>query len=268
MGSYVVIGAGGVGRHAAQALSEWGHEVRVVSRQGTDPQIRGVSPHAADAADPAALARVARGASAIINAANPRSYHTWHFGPGVGARVSLLNEAVISRAAAGRAVRFPLGDLDAPHSWSFVPDVGRFAALLATDERSWGRPWHVPTARPRSIRHVAADVADLVGRPAPAVSTYPRWLMSLARVAPMVRELDETRHQFERPFVLDSSAATAGFGVQPTPWRAALATTISAVTSGQVLEPQHALLGDGGDERAVGGEHPTEGEPPAALRGR
>ncbi|MFN2318400.1 MAG: NAD-dependent epimerase/dehydratase family protein [Dermatophilaceae bacterium] len=347
MGSYVVIGAGGVGRHAAQALSEWGHEVRVVSRQGTDPQIRGVSPHAADAADPAALARVARGASAIINAANPRSYHTWqrdwpplaasllataeatgaglvtvsnlyaygrvsapmteetpiapagtkgevrarmwadalaaheagriratelrasdYFGPGVGARVSLLNEAVIARAATGRAVRFPLGDLDAPHSWSFVPDVGRFAALLATDERSWGRPWHVPTARPRSIRHVAADVADLVGRPAPAVSTYPRWLMSLARVAPMVRELDETRHQFERPFVLDSSAATAGFGVQPTPWRAALATTISAVTSGQVLEPQHALLGDGGDERAVGGEHPTEGEPPAALRGR
>lgn len=345
MGTYVVIGAGGVGRHAAQALSEWGHEVRVVSRQGTDPQVPGVSARAADAADPEAMARVAQGASAIINAANPRQYHTWqrdwpplaasllataeatgaglvtvsnlyaygrvgapmteetpihpagtkgairaamwadalaaheagrlracevrasdYFGPGVGARVSLLNEAVIVRAAAGTAVRFPLGDPDAPHSWSYVPDVGRFAALLATDERSWGRPWHAPTAPPRSVRQVAAEVAAITGHATPRVSTYPRWLMSLARVAPMIRELDETRHQFDLPFVLDSSAATDVLGVRPSPWRAALASTIRALGSGQVLEPEHALLGDAGDEAAVGGEHPTDGEPPAALR--
>lgn len=347
MGTYVVVGAGGVGRHAAQALSEWGHDVRVVSRHGTDPQIPGVVARAADASDPQAMSAVARGASAIINAANPRQYHTWqrdwpplaasllaaaeetgaglvtvsnlyaygrvsapmteetpirpagskgsirarmwadalvahdagrvracevrasdYFGPGVGARVSLLNEAVIARAAAGKAVRFPLGDPDAPHSWSYVPDVGRFAALLATDERSWGRPWHAPTAPPRSVRQVAADVAGIVGRPTPAVSTYPRWLMSLARVAPVIRELDETRHQFDLAFVIDSTAATEVLGVEPTPWRAALESTVRSVSSGNVLEPEHALLGDGGDESAVGGEHPADGEPPAALRGR
>ena len=77
MGVYVVIGAGGVGRHAARALVEQGHEVRVVSRRGTDPQVPGATARAADAADPADLAPVAEGASAIINAANPRSYHTW-----------------------------------------------------------------------------------------------------------------------------------------------------------------------------------------------
>lgn len=315
MGSYVVIGAGGVGRHAAQALSEWGHEVRVVSRQGSDPQIPGVSPRAADAADPAAMAEVANGASAIINAANPRQYHTWlrdwpplaqsllttaettgaglvtvsnlyaygrvdapmtertpiaptgtkgevrarmwadalaaheagrvracevrasdYFGPGIGKGVSLLNEAVIAKAAVGKAARFPLGDPDAPHSWSYVPDVGRFAALLATDGRSWGRAWHAPTSPPRSLRQVAADVAEVTGHRTPRVSTYPGWLMALARVSPTVRELDETRHQFEGPFVLDSSAAQEVFGMEPTPWREALAATVTALGSGQVLQ--------------------------------
>lgn len=345
MSVYVVIGAGGVGRHAALALSERGHDVRVVSRAGTDPQILGVEPRAADAADPLALADIARGASAIINAANPRQYHTWardwpplaanlletaertgaglvtvsnlyaygrvsapmtestqvrpegrkgairaqmwaaalaaheagrvracelrasdYFGPGAGAGVSLLNEYVVAPAAVGKRVRMPIGEVDAEHSWSFVPDVGRFAALLATDERSWGRVWHAPTAPARSVRQVVADVADLVGGPTPRVSTYPRWLMSLARVSPTVRELDETRHQFERAFVLDSSAATETFGAAPTPWREALEATLRTLGSGQVLEPEHALLRDGGDERAVGGEHPSEGEPPPALR--
>jgi nucleoside-diphosphate-sugar epimerase len=123
-------------------------------------------------------------------------------------------------------VRVPIGDLDAPHSWSFVPDVGRFAATLATDERSWGRPWHVPTAPARTLRQVAADAVQVAGLPTPRVSTYPRALMALARVSPTIRELDETRHQFEHPFVLDSSAATRTFGVEPTTWLDALTETV------------------------------------------
>ena len=34
---------------------------------------------------------------------------------------------------------------------------------------------------------------------------------------PVVRELEEMRYQFVRPFVLDSSAFTATFGTTPTP---------------------------------------------------
>jgi hypothetical protein len=50
--------------------------------------------------------------------------------------------------------------------------------------------------------------------------------MALARVSPTIRELDETRHQFEHPFVLDSSAATRTFGVEPTTWLDALTETV------------------------------------------
>ena len=47
-------------------------------------------------------------------------------------------------------------------------------------------------------------------------------------VVPFMRELRETRHQFERPFVLDSDLTQRTFGLEPTPWDEALTTTIAA----------------------------------------
>jgi hypothetical protein len=45
---------------------------------------------------------------------------------------------------------------------------------------------------------------------------------------PFMRELRETRHQFEREFVLDSTLTEQTFGLAPTPWEEALTTTIAA----------------------------------------
>jgi hypothetical protein len=41
------------------------------------------------------------------------------------------------------------------------------------------------------------------------------WVTGLS--SPLVRELRTTRYQFTRPFVLDSTATTAEFGLTPTP---------------------------------------------------
>ncbi|HQR28027.1 MAG TPA: NAD-dependent epimerase, partial [Nocardioides sp.] len=67
------------------------------------------------------------------------------------------------------------------------------------------------------------------GRPAPRVVLLPAVVRRAARVVPVVRELDETRHQFERPFVLDSSAATGVFGLEATPWEDALRRTVESL---------------------------------------
>ena len=149
-----------------------------------------------------------------------------YFGPGASAGTSYLNQYVIGPAAAGRAVRLVMGEPDVPHSWTYLDDIGALAAVLATDERSWGRAWHVPTAAPLTLRE-AATAAALAGGPirSPRVSKLPAPVKLAARVAPLVRELDETAHQFERPFVLDSSLATATFGLTPTPWPESLAAT-------------------------------------------
>jgi hypothetical protein len=44
---------------------------------------------------------------------------------------------------------------------------------------------------------------------------------------PLLRELKETRHQFEGPFLLDSSAAQERFGLAPTPWDITLKETVA-----------------------------------------
>ncbi|MCG2803007.1 MAG: NAD-dependent epimerase/dehydratase family protein [Cellulomonas sp.] len=150
-----------------------------------------------------------------------------YFGPGSSPRTSVLNSMVIARAALGRSVWLISGGPDVPHSWTYLDDIGALAAALATDDRSWGRAWHVPTADPRTCREVAAEVARLVGRSAPAVRELPAPVRALARVSATVRELDETRYQFDRPFVLDSDLTRRTFALQPSPWGQALTKTVA-----------------------------------------
>ncbi|TBT83550.1 SDR family NAD(P)-dependent oxidoreductase [Propioniciclava sinopodophylli] len=152
-----------------------------------------------------------------------------YFGPGAGAGVSFLNEYVVKPAASGRVARPPVGDADAPHSWTYLPDIAALAVAVAEADQAgpdWGRVWHVPTSEPRSQREVARDAAAAAGGADAVVRPLPRWVMALARVVPLVRELDETRHQFERPFVLDSTAAQERFGLRPTEWTDALRATV------------------------------------------
>jgi nucleoside-diphosphate-sugar epimerase len=120
----------------------------------------------------------------------------------------------------------PVGGLDVLHSWSYLADIGALAAALATGD-GWGRAWHVPTLAPRTVRDVATQVSAFAGVPTPKISALPRVAVSVGGwFSPMLRELWETRHQFERPFVLDSVAAQEKFGLAPTPWETQLRETI------------------------------------------
>lgn len=76
MAVHVVVGAGGPGVATARLLAASGHEVRLVSRRGTDPGVPGVVPVAADVTDPAALVDALAGAGALITCAMPR-YDRW-----------------------------------------------------------------------------------------------------------------------------------------------------------------------------------------------
>ena len=149
-----------------------------------------------------------------------------YFGPGSSEGTSVLNTYVIGPAAAGGPVSMPIGGLDVPHSWSYLGDIGALAAALATGD-GWGRAWHVPTLPPRTVRQVATDISALAGVPAPRISALRRVVVSVGGwFSPMLRELWETRHQFERPFVLDSTAAQERFGLAPTAWETQLQETI------------------------------------------
>lgn len=52
-----------------------------------------------------------------------------------------------------------------------------------------------------------------------------------------MRELEETAYQFERPFVLDSSAITREFGLKATPWDEVCFSTATRRPAGSAADP-------------------------------
>ncbi|MGS2614273.1 NAD-dependent epimerase/dehydratase family protein [Micromonospora sp. LZ34] len=136
---------------------------------------------------------------------------------------------VLPRVIAGQRVFLPV-DWDAPHTWTYIPDVARTLVAAAADARAWGRAWHVPSPPAAAMRELATRAAALVGAPAPKLTRMPYpvlWLGGLAN--PFVRELRETAYQFDRPFLMDSTAATATLGVEPTSLDRAIEETVGAL---------------------------------------
>jgi len=157
------------------------------------------------------------------------------FGPGV-TDGGHLAARVVPRLLRGKSVS-TLGDPDAPHSWSYLPDVARALVEVAGEERAWGRAWHVPTEPALSTRAMVDRLAAQAETGPVAVRRIPPAVLGVLSVfSPLLRELKEIRYQFDRPFVVDSSAFEAEFAVRATPvdeqvratvdwWRERLAST-------------------------------------------
>lgn len=148
------------------------------------------------------------------------------YGPGV-TDGGHLGERVVPRLLEGKGVRL-LGDVDAAHSFTYVPDVARALVAVSGDDTALGRAWPVPTAPAVSQRRMVGLLCDAVGVPPVRVSQLPWWVLRLAgTVQPMLREMGETRHQLDGPFVLDSTATTERFGLAPTPLEQGAAATVA-----------------------------------------
>ncbi|MCW2782983.1 MAG: NAD-dependent epimerase/dehydratase [Marmoricola sp.] len=292
---HVIIGAGPVGRAAADALIARGAQVVLASRSGKGPDVDGATRAAADANSADSLATLAEGAAAIYNCLNPLEYWKWPelwppmaaallaaaersgavlvtagnlypYGPVDGPMVEGMPDAApgskaqvrakmttdafalhnagkiravevrgsdymgagpgqyahipraIEAAVAGKTARV-IGSSDLPHTWTDVRDMGRALATVAGEESAWGRVWHAPSNEPRTQRQAIEDVCRTVGKQPGAIKSMPRLMLTLVSpFVPVVRELKETAYQVERPYVMDSSAITKAYGLEPTPW--------------------------------------------------
>ncbi|MCK0113046.1 NAD-dependent epimerase/dehydratase family protein [Ornithinimicrobium sp. F0845] len=116
---------------------------------------------------------------------------------------------------AKRATAWSPAPLDVLRTWTDVRDVAALLATGAGDERAWGRAWHVPSAEPLTLRQLTAVAAEQLGVPHRVREVPWPVLWTGGLVVPTLRELRETRHQFTRPFILDSDAAQQTFGLVP-----------------------------------------------------
>ena len=131
---------------------------------------------------------------------------------------SRMGHRVVPNLLLGKKVQL-LGALDQPHTWTDPDDVATLMMTLATDERSWGRPWHVPSNQPKTQQQVVADITEALGVTKyrlSAVGGFMEWILGL--FSPLIRELNRGSYQFNHPFIMSSDAAQETFGLAPKPW--------------------------------------------------
>ncbi|MEN9853992.1 MAG: hypothetical protein RLZ30_101, partial [Actinomycetota bacterium] len=139
---------------------------------------------------------------------------------------SRMGDRVVPNLIAGKAIQL-LGAIDQPHTWTDPDDVAKLMITLAEDDRSWGRPWHVPSNEPKTQREVVADIAKELGVTDYKVAPVGILLESILGVFnPVIRELNRGRYQFTKPYVVSSKAAQETFGLYPKPWKKVIADLV------------------------------------------
>jgi nucleoside-diphosphate-sugar epimerase len=105
--------------------------------------------------------------------------------------------------------------------------VARSLVTLGERDEADGQVWHLPAAEPLTGRQFLELLfEEAAGAPKIGVASRP-----VIRIGglfnPLLRELNETLYQFERPFISDASKFQAAFGpFEPTPHRAAVSRTV------------------------------------------
>ena len=139
-----------------------------------------------------------------------------YVGPDLG-DTSHLGDRFVPQLLAGKTARV-LGDPDVPHSWTYMADVCHTMATVGTDDRAFGRAWHVPTLPPKSAREMGTAFARAAGRDTAKVGQIPRLAVrAMGLVMPLMRTLLDMTYQFDEPFEIDAADTTATFGIEPTP---------------------------------------------------
>jgi nucleoside-diphosphate-sugar epimerase len=139
---------------------------------------------------------------------------------------STVGDNIMKPALLGKRVRW-LGSLDQPHTLNYVEDMGRSLVTLGERDEADGQVWHLPAAEPLTGRQFLDLLFEEAGKP-PKVAVASRPMIRIGGLFnPLLRELNETLYQFERPFVSDASKFQAAFGpFEPTSHRAAVSRTV------------------------------------------
>jgi nucleoside-diphosphate-sugar epimerase len=137
------------------------------------------------------------------------------YGPGVGN--SHIGDTGLARLAQGRAAQMIMSP-DIPHAFAYVPDIGRaVVSLLDAGDDVFNQVWHVPCAPARTPRQILRIGADALGVKL-KMAALPGWALSaLGLVVPALREFDEMRFTWDRPYLVDAAKFANRFWGDATP---------------------------------------------------
>ena len=182
---------------------------------------KGWKPAARSAATRVWMAAAAAGEAKVAALRTPDFY-----GPGFGN--SFLGDTSIGNLAQGKAAVF-IGSPDVLHDYAYVPDIARAATtLLAAPDSAFGEAWHMPCAPTRTTRDILKIAAETLGVKL-RISAMPAWMLGASGMfSPFLRELQEMRFQWDRPYQVDASRFAQAFWSDVTPFEIGVPETALA----------------------------------------
>src|SRR5689334_23307936 len=120
-----------------------------------------------------------------------------------------------------------IGRIDLPHTHTYVKDFGKALVTLGERPEADGQAWHVPNDQPKMTQgELVRLFAEEAGVPL-KISSMGKTMMAIGGL--FIREAKETvemMYEFNKPFVVDSSKFEKTFGMQATPMREAMQSTV------------------------------------------
>ncbi len=146
------------------------------------------------------------------------------YGPGV-TTVSHLGSLAFGALAKGTAAML-LAPPDTLHDFAYMPDIARaVVTLLEAPDDCFGQAWNMPcapTTTPRKILELGAQALGVRLR----VRAIPMALWPvLGLVMPFIREVNEMRFTFDRPYRVDATKFTTRFWSDVTPFEVSAVKT-------------------------------------------
>jgi len=145
------------------------------------------------------------------------------YGPGV--INSTMGARIMTKVLQGKKIAV-LYNPDVPHSFSFVNDYAKAVINLVNSDDVFGQIWHIPTAEPITQREFL-EIAFEIANKTPKITSLSNVMLNMvALFNPIVKEIKELSYQFEKPFIMDHSKYEKKFGLNITPHKEAIETTL------------------------------------------
>lgn len=162
------------------------------------------------------------------------------YGPRV--RTAHAGERMVPSILTGRSLQL-IGSPDAPHSFTYVPDLAAAMIAAAGLLRRRDRVLHAPTLPALTQRALVGAFASAAGVGAPKITGTPGVLIRiLGAVMPSLREIGEMAYQFDRPFIMSSTASEQVLGLSPTPLGTAAGETVRWWQAEPAVTPSNARV--------------------------
>jgi nucleoside-diphosphate-sugar epimerase len=148
------------------------------------------------------------------------------YGPGV--KNSHLGDLAFGNLAKGKKPMLGV-DPDRPHAFAYVPDIARgVISLLDAPDEDFGQAWHIPSAPMRTPREILAMASGATGKKL-GITTVPMGLLPLLGVfMPFMKEMNEMRFQWDRPYDVDASKFAKRFWADATPLEVGAVKTLKS----------------------------------------